>query len=144
MKRNQRWNILQIYPRRDSNTGGSDMWYNALPPRPGRRPLLEINVNIQFFENGKNISDGWINLSKICWRDCMLENTWTTSMVLIYWKGETGVAKHNEKCKGSPVTCQVKVLLSVACATDILIIQRHHECIQSLPRNKYLITISPQ
>ena len=31
MKRSQRWNTLQICPRRDSNTGGSDLWSNTLP-----------------------------------------------------------------------------------------------------------------
>ena len=31
MKQNQRWNNLQIYPRQDSNTGGSDLWSNMLP-----------------------------------------------------------------------------------------------------------------
>ena len=31
MKRSQRWNNLQIYPRRDSNMGGSDLWSNTLP-----------------------------------------------------------------------------------------------------------------
>ena len=30
MKRSQRWNNLQICPRRDSNTGSSDMWSNTL------------------------------------------------------------------------------------------------------------------
>ena len=47
MKRNQRWNNLQIWPRRDSNTGGSDLWSNAVPldhggvqRDPGRRTLV--------------------------------------------------------------------------------------------------------
>ena len=31
MKRSQRWNNLQICPRRDSNRGGSDLWSNTLP-----------------------------------------------------------------------------------------------------------------
>ena len=31
MKRSERWNTLQICPRRDSNTGGSDLWSNTLP-----------------------------------------------------------------------------------------------------------------
>jgi len=31
MKRSQRWNILQICPRRNSNTVGSDLWSNTLP-----------------------------------------------------------------------------------------------------------------
>ena len=30
MKRSQRWNTLQICYRRDSDTGGSDLWSNAL------------------------------------------------------------------------------------------------------------------
>ncbi|KAK2163817.1 hypothetical protein LSH36_74g14046 [Paralvinella palmiformis] len=31
MRRSQRRNNLQICPRRDSNTGGSDLWSNTLP-----------------------------------------------------------------------------------------------------------------
>ena len=31
---------VQICPRRDSNSGGSDLWPNALPTRPQRRPCL--------------------------------------------------------------------------------------------------------
>ena len=38
MKRSQRWNILQICPRRDSNSGGGALWSNALPIRRQRRP----------------------------------------------------------------------------------------------------------
>ena len=30
MKRNERWNTLQICPRRDSKTGGSGLWSNTL------------------------------------------------------------------------------------------------------------------
>jgi len=33
MKPSQRWNTLQICPSRGSNSGGSDMWSNALPVR---------------------------------------------------------------------------------------------------------------
>ena len=40
MKRNRRWTTLQICSRRDSNSGGSDPWYNALPIRPRRRLAL--------------------------------------------------------------------------------------------------------
>ena len=31
MKQSQRWNDLQILPRRDSNAGGSDLWSNTPP-----------------------------------------------------------------------------------------------------------------
>jgi len=31
MKRSQRWNNPQIWPRRDSNKGGGDLWSNTLP-----------------------------------------------------------------------------------------------------------------
>ena len=34
MKRSQRWNTLSICLHRDSNSGGSDLWSNALPTRP--------------------------------------------------------------------------------------------------------------
>ncbi|KAK2161092.1 hypothetical protein LSH36_121g02023 [Paralvinella palmiformis] len=37
MRRCQRRNTLQICPRRDSNSGGSDLWSNALPTRPWKR-----------------------------------------------------------------------------------------------------------
>ena len=30
-KRSRRWNTIQICPRRDSNTGDSDLWANPLP-----------------------------------------------------------------------------------------------------------------
>ena len=33
-------NTLQICPRRDSNSGGSDMWSNALPTRRRKPPLI--------------------------------------------------------------------------------------------------------
>jgi len=38
MKQRQRWNTLQISPRRDSNTGDSDLWSNALPLDHGGAP----------------------------------------------------------------------------------------------------------
>ena len=37
----QRWNTLQICPRRESNSGGSDLWSNALPTRPWRHPAYK-------------------------------------------------------------------------------------------------------
>ena len=42
MERSQRWNTLQICPRRDSNSGGSELWSNAPPARPRRRPETHI------------------------------------------------------------------------------------------------------
>ena len=39
MKWSKIWITLQMCPRRDSNSGGSDMWSSALPIRPRRRPL---------------------------------------------------------------------------------------------------------
>ena len=36
MTPSQRWNNLQICPRRGSSLGGSDTWSNALPTRPRR------------------------------------------------------------------------------------------------------------
>ena len=44
MKRSQRWNNLQICPRRDSTTGGSELWSNALPVRPRRRMLYSHSL----------------------------------------------------------------------------------------------------
>ena len=38
MRRSQRRNNLQICPRRDSNTGGSDLWSNTLPLDHGGAP----------------------------------------------------------------------------------------------------------
>ena len=38
MKLSQRWNTLQICPRQDSNSGGSELWSNALPVRPRTHP----------------------------------------------------------------------------------------------------------
>ena len=40
MKRSQRWNTLHICPRRDSNTGGSDLWSNTLRLDHGGADLL--------------------------------------------------------------------------------------------------------
>ena len=36
MQRSEKWNNLQICPCRDSNSGRSDLWSNALPVRPWR------------------------------------------------------------------------------------------------------------
>ena len=44
MKQSQRWNTLEICPCRDLNSGGSDLWSNALPIRPRRRPA-DISEN---------------------------------------------------------------------------------------------------
>jgi len=41
MKWSQIWNTLQICPHRDSNSGGSDLWSNALSVGPQRRPEIE-------------------------------------------------------------------------------------------------------
>ena len=38
MKWSRRWNTLQIYPRHDLNSGGSDLWSNMLLTRPRRHP----------------------------------------------------------------------------------------------------------
>ena len=40
MKRSQKWKTRRICPRRDSNSGGSDLWRNALPTTPRSRPWL--------------------------------------------------------------------------------------------------------
>ena len=40
MRRSERRNNLQICPRRDSNTGGSDLWSNTLPLDHGGAPLI--------------------------------------------------------------------------------------------------------
>ena len=42
MKQSQRWNTLQICPRRDSNSGGRDLWSMGLPTRPWRRPIDRV------------------------------------------------------------------------------------------------------
>jgi len=39
MKQSERWNTLQICPRWDLNSGGSDLWSNTLPVRPRRLPI---------------------------------------------------------------------------------------------------------
>ena len=38
MRRSERRNNLQICPRRDSNTGGSDLWSSTLPLEHGGAP----------------------------------------------------------------------------------------------------------
>jgi len=40
MKRSERWRNLQICPRRNSNTGGSDIWSNTLPIDHGGAPCI--------------------------------------------------------------------------------------------------------
>jgi len=42
MKRSQGWNALQICPRRDSNSGGSDLWSNTLPLDHRGAPMITI------------------------------------------------------------------------------------------------------
>ena len=44
MRRSQRRNNLQIWPRRDSNTGGSDMWSNTLPLDHGSLRFIIIII----------------------------------------------------------------------------------------------------
>ena len=46
MKQSQRWNNLQICPRRDSNTGGSDLWCNTLPLDHGGAHLCERKQHV--------------------------------------------------------------------------------------------------
>ena len=41
MKQNQRWNTLLICQHRDSNSGGSNLWSNALPTRARRASLFQ-------------------------------------------------------------------------------------------------------
>jgi len=54
MKREQRGNTAQICPRRDSNSGGSEICSKALPTRPRRRPdedYRSVWINIQKLNN---------------------------------------------------------------------------------------------
>jgi len=39
-------NNLQIWPRPDSNAGGSDLWSNALPLDHGGTPSLLVQVSV--------------------------------------------------------------------------------------------------
>ena len=46
---------LQICPRRDSNSGGSHLWSNALPTRPRRRPiaiLVYLRATLMYLTKG--------------------------------------------------------------------------------------------
>ena len=54
MKRSQKWNTLQICPRRDSNPCGNDLLSNALPTRPRRRPIRLIII--WYIVHNKNIT----------------------------------------------------------------------------------------
>jgi len=56
MKRSQRWNSLQLFPRWDSNSGGSDLWSNALPTRPRRRPSTRRHKYFLICINRKKIN----------------------------------------------------------------------------------------
>ena len=41
----QRWNTLLICPHRDKNSGGNDLWSNALPVTPWRCPFYpQVNI----------------------------------------------------------------------------------------------------
>ena len=53
-KRSERWNNLQICPRRDSNSGGSDLWSNAPTVRPRRRPF---NWQTRYFIEAYRLTD---------------------------------------------------------------------------------------
>ena len=50
MRRSERQNNLQICPRRDSNTSGSDLWSNTLPLDHGGAPDLKLEA-----DDGKQI-----------------------------------------------------------------------------------------
>ena len=79
LKRSQRWNDLQICPRRASNTGDSDLWCNTLlldhgggPVRPRRRCMAlyqcEMVINTEWIIYAKVLSI--IQAAKIhrmCW-----------------------------------------------------------------------------
>jgi len=51
-KRCQRWNTLRIWPRRDSNSGGSDLWPNALPIRLRRTGDTKHTYKPTFYQRG--------------------------------------------------------------------------------------------
>ena len=55
MRRSERWNNLQICPRRDSNTSGSDLWSNTLPLDHGGAHNNNNNSNNNNNNNNNNI-----------------------------------------------------------------------------------------
>ena len=56
MKRSRRWNTLQICPRRSSNSGGSDLWSNALPVRPRRLAWDTFRLHWHVNDNLRNLA----------------------------------------------------------------------------------------
>jgi len=57
MKRSQRWNTLQIWPPRDSNSGDSDLWSNALSTRPRRHNPMKLNWFTYGLSFGRTVID---------------------------------------------------------------------------------------
>ena len=58
MRRSERRNNLQICPRRDSNTGGSDLWSNTLPLDYGGAQNNNTNNNNDDDDDDDNIFNG--------------------------------------------------------------------------------------
>ena len=78
MRRSRRWNTLQIHPRRDSNSGGSELWSSALPAGPRRRPssgqsAVSLPIWLPAYRLSSIFSPNrsepfWPNKRRICWR----------------------------------------------------------------------------
>ena len=49
MRRSERRNNLQIYPRRDSNTDGSDLWTSTLPLDHGGARTIKVEQTEQHY-----------------------------------------------------------------------------------------------
>jgi len=82
MRRSQRWNNLQICPRRDANTGGSDLWSNTLPLDHG---------GARYFR--------WIKMigTASCFRTTTLFILPTSLHVVSNWSSRTNESPPNEK-----------------------------------------------
>ena len=91
MKRSQRWNNLQICPRRNSNTGGSDLWSNTLPLDHGATPIGYRIHNIMATNMARQIFQPLLD---VCLFDFYRENRFTF-IILFFIKFTCTSVLHN-------------------------------------------------
>ncbi|KAK2165648.1 hypothetical protein LSH36_47g04018 [Paralvinella palmiformis] len=65
MRRSERRNNLQICPRRDSNTGGSDLWSSTLPLDHGGAPVQFLEIDICGLSCSASACHPWC-LARLC------------------------------------------------------------------------------
>ena len=83
MKGSQRWNILQMCPLQYSNSGGSDLWSNALPTRPRRGPTGTENISEIWIQYCSGILNCVYSVSRKCHVQSLLNSIDSTDRFII-------------------------------------------------------------